>query len=321
MDTILRIKMRKILPLILVLFLTACGSIPNKPITRTLTDEELGKAVQKDSTFARTYEIIQARTILGTLTDPAINKYRALTYKRVHKFVKFAADTAYFNNLLASAEKKWDKKYSRYYNEVDSLSEKWKEHIDSLAPKNYISIEAVGCEREYYSYIHEVKKVFIKFKLTPLDGPISNINFGYAFGKKGEDNSRFSKYDKSWCRETSTITSPSTASWTVNNHVLEQLLKNISFEEFSREYEMFYFVESLNKDGKEISLKELRKEVPPEIRGYWIHEDKPNRDVYVKSIVENILQEPYITKENYLLDARIKELKRKDKLVFNFLKF
>ena len=314
--------MNKIPLYILVLFLTACGSIPNKPITRTLTKEELQKAVDKDSTFKKTYEIIKARTILGALTDPSINKYRTLTYKRVHKFIRFAGDSVYFNNLLSNAEKQWEKEYSHYYPQVDSLSEQWRIYIDELAPKNFVSIEAVGMEKEYYSYIHEVKKIFLQFRIRPIKAQVSDIYFGYAFRKKDSDSTKqFSRYDKTWCRETGTITSTYTGSWAVSNHALEQVLKEISFEDFINEYEIVYFVDKLKKDGEEISLKELRKEVPPEIRGYWAHENKPNRDIYVKSIVENIFKEPYITKDEYLLDIKRKELRKKDDLVLSFLTF
>ena len=63
------------------------------------------------------------------------------------------------------------------YHAWKSNRAEWQEAND---PNNLISITPVDIDTEYYSYTYGIDEAQIKFKFTPLQGPIEQCQFSYG---------------------------------------------------------------------------------------------------------------------------------------------
>jgi len=176
--------MRKVIFLFLVIGLFSCNTTLDKSIFESLSVEELKVAIEKDSLFKNTYEYILYVRDTVIKSDIEKLKFSDLTYKRVHNFLKFTSDTAYFNPITERIEKEWQEKYGIYKHKVDSVSDFWKKYKQENSIEQYVKIELVAIDKEYYSYSRDIRKVNLGFRLTPLKGKIEQIIFGYSIEAK-----------------------------------------------------------------------------------------------------------------------------------------
>lgn len=308
--------------IILVISIFSCKNPLNKPIFQPLTVEELKDAIQKDSVFEESYKYIQLikDSVLKSDLDKA--KWADLTYNRIYKIVKLAIDTTYFKPIGEDLKKEWNEKYGKYQAKVDSVSNYWKHYKSQNSLEQYVNVELVEINKEYYEYIGDVKSVNLGFRLTPLKGQVDQLRFSYRIepkiNQKDEDNeSLYSVLDKSWCLSTTPFSKPIIRYWEAN-YTNEKILKSKTIETVKRDYNIYIEIDEIRKDGTNMSNDDLH--IPESVQNHWRYENKEYlKDLYVPDVVKEVLHEEYLPEYEYRQQGIDKLLKKKDSVAFEFL--
>jgi hypothetical protein len=317
--------MKKVFIILLTVTIYGCNSHLDKKIFEPLTVEEIKKSIDKDSTFQDTYETIQFIKDSVLKSDIEKAKFADLTYNRVKKLIKFSNDTTYFKPIREQLKKEWQDKYGVLHTKVDSISNYWKKYRDENSLEQYVKVELIQIDKEYYSYSYGIKNVNLGFRLTPLKGQVDQLRFGYRIdakiNEKEEDESSYlslySALDKSWCLTTTPFSKPTVRYWEAN-YTNEKILQSKTIETFFRDYNIQIEIDQLRKDGKNMSNDDLQ--IPKSVKYHWEYENKEYlKDLYVKDILKDILNIEYIPDYEYISDGISKKLKDKDALAYEFL--
>jgi hypothetical protein len=313
---------RLIFALAVCIIMTSCSGSLDKPIFKSLTIEELKDAIKKDSLFEETYKQVQYAKDSILKTDIEKAKWADLTYSRIFRLVKFSNDTVYFKPINEKLKKEWAEKYGKLLTRVDSISNYWKKYKEENSLDQYVKIELVEIDKEYYTYIGGIRDINLGFRLTPLKGAVDQLRFGYRIEPKlyeEKDNDPiYTAWDNSWCLTTTPFSSPVVRFWEVgysNKNALEQK----TIETFKRDYNIFIDVDQLRKDG--INLKADDLKIPESIKKHWRYEKQQYlEDLYADEVAKELLNEEYMPEYEYLSDQKIKMLKKKDSLSYEFLR-
>lgn len=315
--------MKVIMPILFIAVCCSCNNYLNKTIFEPLTVAEIKKAVEKDSSFAKNYEVIKyiRDSLLKTDTEKA--KFYDLTYKKVHKFINYATDSNYFKPLIEGYKEEWGKKYGVLHKKVDSISDYWKKYKAENSLDQYIEVELADIDKEYFEYIGGVRSVNLGFRLTPKKGTIEQVRFGYKIEAKIHQSeeessySSFSFFDKSWCLSTTPISQSTVRYWKAN-YTNEKILKNKTVTSFLRDYDIFIEIELIRKDGKNMSNDDLG--IPESIISHWKYEKNiPLKDLYVKDVLEEVMGIEYLSEDDYILKQKYENLRKKDSVIFEFI--
>jgi hypothetical protein len=314
--------------LILAVFsigLFSCKNPLKKTIFEPLTVTELKSAIKNDSLFEETYKYIQLvkDSVLKSDLDKA--KWADLTYNRVYKYVKFSIDTNYFKPIEEKLKNEWKEKYGKYQAKVDSISNYWKQYKNQNSLEQYVKVELAEIYKEYYTFIGDVRSVNLGFRLTPLQGQVDQIRFGYRIEakinekeKESDYESLYSTLDNSWCLSTTPFSKPIIRYWEAN-YTNEKILKSKTFETFNRDYNIYIEVDQIRKDGKNMSNDDLN--IPKSVQNHWKYENREYlKDLYVSDIIKEVLNEEYKPEYEYRYEGVDKILKKKDSLSFQFLR-
>lgn len=316
--------MKKIAFILLSVFVYGCSSHLDKKIFEPLKIDELKKTIDKDSTFKETYEMIQHIKDSVLKSDIERSEFADLTYNRVYKLVKFARDTVHFKPIREKLKKEWMEKYGILQQKVDSISNYWKKYRDENSLEQFVKIELVKINKEYYSYIGGIKNVNLGFRLTPLKGQVDQLRFGYRLEAKineKEDESvyesLYSSLDKSWCLTTTPFSSSLVRYWEAS-YSNEKILESKTIEELFRDYNLYIEVDEIRKEGKNRSNDDLK--IPESVKNHWRYENKEYlKDLYVKDILKDLLNIEYLPEYEYIDEGITKKLKDKDSLAYKFL--
>jgi hypothetical protein len=317
--------MKRIIIILLTATLYSCNSHLDKSIFEPLTVEELKKSIDKDSLFEGTYKNILYIKDSVLTSDIEKAKFADLTYNRVHKLIKFSLDTTYFKPIEERIKKEWQEKYGKFHTKVDSISNYWKKYKNENSLEQYVKVELVQIDKEYYSYSYGIKNVNLGFRLTPLKGQIDQLRFGYKIEAKINEKEQESLYesiysslDKSWCLTTTPFSKPTVRYWEAN-YTNEKILQNKNIETFFRDYNIYIEIDQIRKDGKNMSNDDLK--IPESVKNHWRYENQEYiKDLYIKDIVKELLNEEYLPEYEYRFEEINKILKEKDALAFDFLR-
>lgn len=301
-----------------------CSNHLDKKIFEPLTVEEIKKSIEKDSTFKDTYETIQQIKDSVLRTDIEKAKFADLTYNRVYKLIRFAEDTTYFKPIRERLKKEWQEKYGILQEKVDSISNYWKKYRDENSLEQYVKVELVQIDKEYYSYSYGIRNVNLGFLLTPLKGQIDQIRFGYKLEakineKEGESlyESIYSSLDKSWCLTTTPFSKPIVRYWEAN-YTNEKVLESKTIETLFRDYNVYIEIDQIRKEGKNISNDDLK--IPESVKNHWRYENREYlEDLYVDEVLKELLGIEYISDYVYITEGVNKLYRDKDALAFEFL--
>lgn len=316
--------MKKIVIILLLILVYNCSNHLDKSINEQLTIDELKKSMEKDSTFEEIYKTIQLIKELALRTDIEKAKFADLTYNRVIKFIKFSQDTLYFKPIRERLKEEWQEKYGVLINKVDSISNYWKKYREENSLEQYVKIELVKIDKEYYSYINEVKNIYLGFRLTPLKGQIDQLKFRYKFVYKIDNNDKLNNYtpfssslDNSYCSTASPFSKPTIRYWEAT-FTDQMILENYTLETLFKKYNLYIEIIEIQKDGKVINKDDLA--IPVSVKNYWYYENNENlKDIYIKDILKEILKIDYISESEFISTEINKILKKKDPLAFEFL--
>ena len=311
--------MKKLIFLISIFVLWGCNNPIDKSVLIPLSEDELSKIVQKDSLFELTnFEIQYIRdNVLDLSADNS--KWDKLTYRRVHKLMTFQYGTDNLNPTIEQAEKDWQIKYGKYPHLVDSVLQYWKNFEKENSLESMLKIELASINKDYYSGTRRLRDINLGFRLTPLKGTVDQVQFSYYIEPKiSEDRERpmFSFMDKEQCVATSPITRPTVRYWRAS-YKNRDLLSNHTLETFLRDYNIEIEIRRLRKDGQNISQDDIK--IPRSIRRYW--EQKENEsliDFYKTRIIEELLNDSYISEFEFVYNEITKVLREKDPLTIEF---
>ena len=319
--------MRKFIYFLFTIGLISCNSPLDKSIFEPLSVEDLKHSIDMDSLFKNTYEYIVYVRDTVLKSDIEKVKFADLTYEQIHEFALFSSDTNYFKPINERIEKEWTDKYGIYKEQVDSVSNYWRKYKEENSIEQYVKIELVEIDKEYYSYDHDVRNVNLGFRLTPLKGKIEQLRFGYSIeakiNEKEKDDiysSLYSSLDKNWCRTTDPFSRPVVRYWEAD-YTNEKILKYKTLQTFLRDYNIHIEVDKIRKNGKNMSNDDLN--IPKAIEHHWEYENREEeflRDLYFDDVVKEVLNKEYISKYEYRNQEIDKILKEKYPLVFEFVR-
>lgn len=318
--------MRKLLPLfVLAIFIYSCSNPTNKNIFEELTVDELKTAIDKDSLFESTYKLIEYRkdSVLTSELDKV--KWSDLTYSRIHDLVEFASDTTLTKPLREKFDSEWKSKYGIVAKEIDSVSEYWKKYAKENSLDQYVKVELVTLDKEYYSYSSGIRSVNLGFKLTPLKGKIDQMRFGYEIEAKLDEDDKKSEYsdllatmDYSWCRMSRPFSKPTTRYWEAN-YTNEKILKSRSVKSLLRDYNVNITVDEIRINGQNIDRDDLG--IPKSIERHWEYENKEYlSDLYMDDVAEEVLGKRYIRDYEYRNEKMDSIYKKEDELAYEFIR-
>ena len=315
--------MRKTIP-ILCLIIASCSNPTKKKIFEKLTVEELKSAIEKDTLFADTYKLIELKkdSVLKSELDKV--KWTDLTYKRIHDFVKYVSDTTNSKPLREKFKKQWAEKYGTIESQVDSLSSYWKNFAEENSLGQYVKVELVTLDKEYYSYAGGIRDVNLGFKLTPLKGKIDQMRFGYKIESKlDEDNAEneyssiLSSLDYSWCRMSRPFSKPTTRYWEAS-YSNKKILESRSVKTLLRDYNLKIIVDEVRINGQNIDKDHLG--IPKSIERHWEYENREYlTDLYINDVAKELLNKEYVKDYEFINQKFDSVYREKDKLSFEFL--
>ncbi|MFC4632422.1 hypothetical protein ACFO3O_00770 [Dokdonia ponticola] len=317
--------MKKLLPLLVfTIFISSCSSPTDKKIFEKLTVEDLKTAIENDTLFKSTYQLIefQKDSVLTTELDKV--KWSDLTYSRIHELVEFANDTTLTKPLKEQFEKEWKSKYGIVAEQIDSVSVYWKKYAKENSLDQYVKVELVSLDKDYYSYSSGVRSVNLGFKLTPLKGKIEQMRFGYEIQSKLDEDNEKSEYsyllstmDYSWCRMSRPFSKPTTRYWEAN-YTNEKILESRSVKTLLRDYNVNIAVDEIRIDGKNIDRDDLG--IPKSIERHWEYENKEYlSDLYMDDVAKEVLGKNYVRNYEYRNEKMDSIYREKDKLAYEFI--
>lgn len=308
-----------------VFFIASCSNPTDKNIFDKLTVKELKSEIEKDSLFETTYKLIefQKDSVLTSELDKV--KWTDLTYSRVHDLMKFVSDTTKTNPLREKFEAKWKSKYDKVVKEIDSISEYWKKYAKENSLEQYVKVELVSIDKEYYSYSSGIRNVNLGFKLTPLKGKIEQMRFGYEIQPKLDEDDKnslysdlFSTMNYSWCRMSRPFSKPTTRYWEAN-YTNEKILESRSVKTLLRDYNVNIKIDEIRINGKNIDRDDLG--IPKSIERHWEYEnDKLLSDLYMDDVAQELLGKRYIKDYEFIGEKMDSIYRKEDKLAYEFLK-
>lgn len=298
----------------LAIILSSCSKISDKPVSEKLSTDELSKAIKSDTLFTSFYENL--RKSVDEMDDIKKAKFNDVTYRRLFKYYKFLQDTTYWKPKTEKWEKEWEKDFGIYTTKADSILNYWKKYLEENSLDKYVKVELAKIDKEYYSYIGELKEVNLGFRLTPLQGAIQQIRFNYGYKAKISGDSKY--YEKRNCISTSPFSSPTIRYWEVSYSDRDKFAgKNV--ETFLRDYNMYIEVTQIRKDGVNISTDDFG--IPEEVtQCLEVENEYPSLfEMYKEDIIKNLIDKNYLRKWEYI-NIRTNEIREKeDKLCFDFL--
>ena len=327
LSKIIRLVLKWVALTIMCGFLTvSCKGPLDKPITEKLSLDHLKTSIKEDTLFESTYRYIQnvKDSILKTDIDKA--KWSDLTYQQIQDFVKLSNDTAFLNPLIKKFQNEWQSKYGSYKAKVDSISRYWKQYKTEHSIQQYVDLQLVKIDKEYYSYGGDIRHVNLGFRISPLKGKIDQLRFYYRIEAKLNENNEntygsiLDRLGRKACITTTPFSKPVIRYWEVR-YSDEKLLKNKTLESFLRDYNIYIEIDEIRKDGINMSDDDLG--IPQAVEFHWKYENDDQeslRDLFVGQVVKDILNQEYMGPAEYSLYGIRKSLKAKDSLCYEFMR-
>lgn len=314
--------MKTYLTLIIAIIVCSCSNSGSnngsnnglgKPITATLTVDELKANIKGNSEFSKFYEGMQEVRDWVLMNELNQAKYGDITYDRLWKYGLRLRDTAFIARIRTNIRAEYDLKYPDYTAKVDSIMTYWQNYLDEHKLENYVKIEFKELDKEYYSYSSDVRDVNIGFKITPLKGPIQQLIFSYNIKPKIKDNKEFDIIDSNSCLASSPINSAKTLYWSAN-YKDEKYLKYMSTAEVKRDYDFLFKIVEVRVGNKNID--EFADMVPHSVHMALNY----TKELYLDDIIKEFIDKDYIPFTEFSTKKWESEIRPIDTEVYDLLK-
>ena len=208
----------------------------------------------------------------------------------------------------------YEKQYSDYSHEVDSILAYWKEYKDSYSLDSFVIIEFDELWKEYYSYSGDVKNVNIGFKVTPLKGTIEQLIFKYCIKSKISNDGSMSLLNSHRCLASSPISRSRTLYWEAD-YSDEKYLKQMTSSQVLRDYDFNIELVEVRVNGENMSEK--IEEIPSSVSNALRWESM--KEYYTDDIVKEFIDPSYVGFLEFYHNAILEKQKMFDPEVFGML--
>ena len=305
--------MKKYILLPVIILMISCTQ--NKPVVEKLELDEVAKLVKQDSLYEKV--ILEVESVRSNFEENIVlmSKFKDLAYSDFLDYKKKTSDTTLLKNIFQEADSLYSidvEKYKLIYkHRIDSLINIYKKMQEENDPEKYFKVEFSSIDKEYYSYGNGIKNINVKFKVTPLRGPIQGGSFRYKIIPKVTNR----EVADAGCRFSSYTKNPSIYIWEAS-YDIEDEFENASTNSIKNNYSFEYSYLTVRKDGKTMSSIDLLTDIPIT---YKIHLDKDSLDLWdYKYIMEN---EFYVSiKSSYEIAEDLFNIEKRaiNKLAFEF---
>jgi hypothetical protein len=305
--------MRKILLLPLILLVISCTQ--NKPVVEKLDLDDVAKLVKQDSLYEKV--ILDVESVRSKFEQNIVlmSKFKDLTYSDLLDYKKKTSDTTLLKNIFQEADSLYsidiEENKQTYKHQIDSLFNIYKKIQEENDPEKYFKVEFSSIEKEYYSYGNGIKNINVKFKVTPLQGPIQGGSFRYKIIPKVTNK----EVADAGCRFSSFTKNPSIYIWEAP-YDIEDEFENATTSSIKENYNFEYTYLTVRKEGKTMSSLDLYTEIPIT---YKIYLDQDSLDLWdYKYIMEEEFQVSIKSSYEIAEDLFNKKKQSMNKLAYDF---
>jgi len=295
------------------ILISSCSK--QKSVTEQLDLNEVSSLIEQDSLYE---QIIQSVEIVREVFEKDLvlkSKFKDLTYKDFLEYNKELSDTIFQKNLYEKFEAEFnsrmDSLLKKYKEPVDKKIAFYKEQLEKYSPSKFFSISFAGINKEYYSSMREVRQVNVKFKITPLQGPIQGGSFRYKIIPKVTKKSvasagcRFSHYTKN----------PSVYMWEAP-YDIEDEFESTTTARIKENYDFEYEILTARVGGKTYSFDDI--DVPFYFELYL------DKDTLTNYEYANLIEEQFYVKSvsyfDLLMEITNSEKQKVNKIAFELEK-
>jgi hypothetical protein len=284
--------MKKAFLVLITIIIVSCGSPDDISIFEKLTVEQKEELKEKHSNINN--EWFDNFNVFKMANKEIEDKYNHITYGDIIEYEEFWQNNDKKDILTEDWNKEWSSKYLSTQLKVDSI----KTHYEEVVRKEFYESADIKMNRlktEYYRSIGGVKQVVLYVKVTPLNGVLDQIEFTINPIMKinQEDYDKFPDiYDRNKMRITENIFSdkPKTSGW-IAKYSMENELAGKTTAEFNKIYNLNVLIESVSKDGENITRESLMPSVVFNDEG-------------TEAIAKELLDLNFIEKINYINDKK-----------------
>lgn len=290
-----------------LLFATMLGACKNeRPIVEPLTDEDVVKLIEKDTIYEDI--ITDVELVRDTFEKDIVlrSKYSDVTYNDIYEFQKKLQDTTLLKRIADEAravyEHKMDSLLSIYKPKIDSLREHYQEIKEKRDPSKYLNVEFHSIKKNYSDNNNYLRSLTVKFRVTPLQGPIQGGSFYYKVKPKvtghtaASGGSRFSSY----------TSQPTIYSWEADYDV-EDEFEDKSTYSIKQNYDFEFAINTVRVKNETINAKDI--EIP------FMYEEYLNEDSLTMYQYSSILSIEYDMDEVHGFEHHDKVLKREKRKI------
>lgn len=233
----------------------------SKSVTQELSLKQIERLVKQDTLWENVISMVEEN--IEVVSDDRVlqAKYKDLTYERLYNFYGRVYDSIWLNDVIEGTFDARtiyvDSLREKYQMQVETDFNQYKELQHETSPHGFFAIDYEGIQNNYYEYIDGVENVYIRFRITPLRGPIQGGSFKFHISSKvtgseiGEMSCRFSSY----------TVKPTTYSWEIG-YDLEQELEYLISERVRNRYDFEYTYLSARQYDVTFSAKDIYEIIP-----------------------------------------------------------
>tara|TARA_B100001059_G_scaffold3131_1_gene2559 strand:+ start:602 stop:1609 length:1008 start_codon:yes stop_codon:yes gene_type:complete len=309
--------MKYIKILIFSCLIYSCSNPLDTSVLNPLEIEDLKKVIKNDTLFENLYSEI--KSFRESIEDDEIQqvKWSDLTYKSFIKYKDFVKDTSFWNPQRSKIIKSYYTEYdtSGFVSKVDSISNYWRVLSQEMDLSNYVKIELVELDKEYYRSLGSLKEVKLGFRLTPLKGKLDQIVFSYDLEPKINEREKSSSYTSLYnlnrCLYSRPLYSSKIGYWECD-YSDRDLLGSKSISSLKRDYNLNIIVEEIRRNG--INYDKDDFDIPFSIEQLWKYESSEKQGYMIEYYKEDIFKEniddDFISVSEYL-DTKFQEIRNK----------
>lgn len=319
--------------LILLIFLfSACNNAMNKPVTESLTVEEVKSCNSKHEDFTNIYELIDYQR--KKLSIAELSYFTELTYQDVYDLI--TAQQKNKTKWLEEAEEEWSKSQVQTRNEILSLLKDWKKKYDDYHAMHKITIEPIQYSWETDRFeINTYPTVTIRIKSTcgaierlhaviaienkVIDNMHNILNHYYSMGLGGHNDVKVENFSNE------VVLPPMKFGW-LGEDFNEDDFKNMTTDQLKEKYKFDYRICSIAFTKEAIAAKKKALPIPNCIEEAWkdfdeniTYENTSNQNFEINQISKELLDKEYQPLHEYQAEYLIKKTKALNESAYCFI--
>lgn len=287
-----------------IALLCSCNKISNKSIYEELTIDEVEKAMKQDSVFGWFYDDVVSANYDQRMTPSAKARFKKVSYRRYFAYTKYKYDFFMWKEKDSIWAEEWSQKYAKEIATTDSVINYWKQYRQDCYAEvdKYIKgkIVNVGIESDYEYNWRTDRKEWVSHRTYDIEytlfvPKVEKVEVSVVW------RDEFGAYG--W--EVSGIDNNITKTDSIKHHICAGLPDDKPSE---------LWISSIEIDGKKVTSKYNRYDVPQPIRDYIENEKKYDWD----RVGYEFVGEKFVSKYKYQQKKREEDLMAFDNLCYEF---